>query len=62
MKLYSENNCGLMPNGVSDLGFQCLLTGFSIKNRIKRQIRLDTLKMPNITVEESSSIQWVNQT
>ena len=54
-----------MPHGVaSDQGLHCLLTGFSIKNRIKTKNRPDTPKMTNglvqhITVEEFTSIQWV---
>ena len=55
----------LMPHNVaSNQGLHCLLTGFSIKNRIKPQNRSDAPKMTNrliqhITVEESTSIQWV---
>ena len=53
-------------NVASDQGLQCLLTGFCIKNRIKATIRPDTPKMTNrlvqhITVEESTSIQWVKR-
>ena len=54
-----------MPRNVaSDLGLHCLFTGFSVKNGIKPQNRTDTPKMTNrcvqhITVEESTSIQWV---
>ena len=55
-----------MPHNVaSDQGLQCLLTGFSIKKiEYRQQNRPDTPKMTNglikyITVEESTSIQWV---
>ena len=49
---------------VSDQGLQCLLTRFSIKNRIKVTNRPDTPKTTNglvqhILVKESTSIQWV---
>ena len=48
----------------SDQCLQCLLTGFSIENRIKATYRPDTFKMTNglvqhIIVEESTSTQWV---
>ena len=51
-------------NVASDQSLYCLLTGFSIKNRIKRQNRPNTFKMTNeiiqhITAEESTRIQWV---
>ena len=52
-----------MPHSVaSDQGLHCLLTGFSIKNKIKATNRPNTPKMTNgliqhITVEESTSIQ-----
>ena len=55
-----------MPHNVaSDQGLHCLLTGFSIKDRIKAKHIPDTTKMTNgpvqhITVEESTSIQWGN--
>ena len=55
-----------MPHDVvSDQGQHCLLTGLSIKNRIKATNRPDNPKMTNrlvqhITVEESISIQEVN--
>ena len=51
-----------MPHHVaSDQGLHCLLTGFSIKNRIKQQNRPDTPKMTyglvqQITVEESGKM------
>ena len=54
-----------MPHNVaSDQGLQCLLTGFSIKNLIKVTNRPGNPRMTNgliqqITVEESTSIQWV---
>ena len=49
----------------SDQGLHCLQTGFSIKNRKKRQNKPDTPKIINglvqyIAVEESTSIQWFN--
>ena len=53
-----------MPHNVaSGQGLHCLLTGFLIKIRIKN--RPSTPKMTNeltqhITVNESTSIQWVN--
>ena len=52
-------------NVASDQDLQCLLTGFSIKDRIKVTNRPDTPNMTNglvqhITEEESISIQWVN--
>ena len=53
-----------MPHNVaSDQGLHCLLTGFSIKNGIK-VTRPDMPKMTtgciqHITVELSTSIQWV---
>ena len=56
-----------MPHNVaSDQGLQCLLTGFSIKNRIKSdKIDLAPIIMTNglvlyKTVKESTSLQWVN--
>ena len=55
-----------MPHNVaSDQGLHCLLTGFSIKYRIKATNKPDIPKMTNglvqhITVEESISIQRVN--
>ena len=47
----------------SDLALHCLLTGFSIKNRIKETKLIQHPSMTNglvqhITVEESSIIQW----
>ena len=54
-----------MPHKVaSDLGQHYLVTGFSIKNRIKVANRPDTSKMTNglvqhIIVEKSTCIQWV---
>ena len=54
-----------MPHNVaSDQGLHCLLTRFSIKNRIKVENRPNTPKMINrhiqhITVEESISKHWV---
>ena len=56
----------LASHVASNQGLHCLLTGFSIKNRIKRQNRSDTPKMTNelvqhITVEESISIQRVSK-
>ena len=49
----------------SDQSLYCLLSGFPIENTKKRQNRSDTPKMTSelfllISVEESSSIQWVN--
>ena len=49
----------------SNLGLHCLLTGLPIKNRIKVTNRPDIPKMTDelvqyMTVEESTSIQWVN--
>ena len=57
-----------MPyNVASDHGLHCLLTGFFIKNGTKlgHIIRPNTPKVTNgliqhITVEESTSIQWVS--
>ena len=51
-------------NVASDQRLYCLLTGFSIKTRIKARNRPDTPKLTNgllqhITVEESTSIQGV---
>ena len=53
-------------NVASDQGLHCLLTGFSMKNRIKTQNRPNTPKMTNglvqhITVEESTSTRWVKR-
>ena len=54
-----------MPHNVaSDQSVLCMLTGVSIKNRIKATNRPGTPKLTNgliqyITVEESASIQWV---
>ena len=50
-------------NVASYQGLSCLLTGFSIKHRIKAQNQTNTPKITNglaqhITVEESTSIQW----
>ena len=39
----------------SDQGLHCLLTGLSIKNRIKATTGI----VQHLTVEESTSIQWV---
>ena len=56
-----------MPHNVaSDQVLQCLLTGFSIKNRIKVIKRPDNptndkWTHPIITVEESTRIQWVKE-
>ena len=55
-----------MPHNVaSDQGLQCMLTGFSIKDRTKATSRPSTSRMTNglvqhIIVEESTIIQWVN--
>ena len=55
-----------MPHNVaSDQGLYCLLTEFFIKNRLKVKNRPDAPKMTNglvqhITVQKSTSIQWVN--
>ena len=56
-----------MPHNVaSDLGAQCLLMGFFTKTRMKGTKKPDTPKTTNglvqhITVEESTSIQWVKR-
>ena len=51
-------------NVASDQGLHCLLTEFSITNKVKKRNRSDTPKMTiglvqHYTVEESTSIQWV---
>ena len=54
-----------MPYNVgSDYGLHCLLSGFSIKNDIKvtkidHPSKMTNRLFENITVEESTSIQWV---
>ena len=56
-----------MPHYVaSDQVLQCLLAGFSIKNRIKVKKRPDNptndkWTHPTITVEESTRTRWVKE-
>ena len=57
-----------MPHNVASYqGLHCLLTGFPIKNRIKvtkqTQHPLNNSRLvQHVTVEESTSIQWVDPT